>query len=105
MNVFFKQKIKKGEKMKYYPFASLEVAKFKSLLKFAQRLGAISIIGFYVTLLIAAGVYFASSANATASLQANQILTIGLIVSGCSLALSGIIALFVSTHSVEKQAV
>lgn len=90
--------------MKYYPFASLEVAKFKKLLKFAQRLGALSIIGFYITLLVAAGFYFVFSTGAEANSQANQILTIGLIMSGCCLALSGAIALFVSSHSSEKQA-
>lgn len=90
--------------MKYYPFASLEVAKFKSLLKFAQRLGALSIFGFYITLIVAAGVYFASTSAASANVEANQILTFGLIASGSCLALSGIIAILLSHLSNEKQA-
>lgn len=89
--------------MKYYPFASVEAAKFKSIHKFAQRLGALSIVGFYITLIVAAIVYFQSSSSATANLEANQILTIGLVISGCCLAVSGVAALFLTSLKNKAQ--
>ncbi|MCW8880170.1 MAG: hypothetical protein OQJ89_14835 [Kangiellaceae bacterium] len=82
--------------MKYLPFASLEVAKFKSMLKTARVLGFASIAGFYLTLIIAASYYFgilsANGSALTPALIANEILVVGISACVVGLGLSALLA-------------
>lgn len=82
--------------MKYLPFASLEVAKFKSVLKAARMMGFASIAGFYLTMVIAASYYFgvlsATGSALTPALIANNVLVVGISTCMVGLGLSAVLA-------------
>ncbi|WP_196139166.1 hypothetical protein [Aliikangiella sp. G2MR2-5] len=82
--------------MRYYPYASLEATKFKSLLKLAQRLGAASIYGFYLTLTIATIIFFGMNSTPENAHLTNGILLQGIIICGSGLAVSAVLALLVT---------
>lgn len=91
--------------MRYYPFASIEAAPSKKLARFTRVLGALSILGFYITLIIAALVFISTDSAQLASNQANQILINGIIISGSALGLSAMFAFFLSNQIASRQSI
>lgn len=89
------------ENMKYYPYASLESKNFRPLLKSAQILGFVSIVGFYITLIIAAISYFTFDPSQlplthTAKSQTNAILVGGIGMCFFGFCISAMLAWLVS---------
>jgi len=87
--------------MKYYPYAGLEASSFKPLLKSARILGALSIGGIFVTLIIAGINYLNFEPNQlpitqTAKTLTNAILIGGLSTSLLSFCISAMLVWFVS---------
>jgi len=87
--------------MKYYPYAGLETTSFKPLLKSARALGALSIVGVFITLIIAVVSYLNFDPNQlpmtqTAKSLSNAILVSGISISFLCFCISGLLAWLVT---------
>ena len=83
--------------MKYYPYAGLEVTAFKPLLKIARILGAASIAGVFISLIVATISYLSFGPNQlmltqTAKSLANSVLISGISISFFGFCVSGLLA-------------
>ncbi len=88
--------------MKYSPFSAYNAEKYQSLYNLARKVGALSIAGFYITLILAGIIFFTTENNTTINHQLNQILTVGLSISASAFLLSGMTVFGVKVVNKEQ---